>query len=129
MSSDGNWGAEGLHEDKLTQCSSGSPFLPSQSPPPHRDGHSPRARGWEVTLVWRAAHHQWLGDEHAAGHGQGQQAQPLLSLRGAEPAPGDTASAPLSVPSGPMTPGSSRAVGRGGRWECCRPARRGHQAP
>lgn len=75
-----------------------------------------------MTPAWRAAHHEWLGDEHAAGHRQGQQAQPLLTPRGAEPAPGDTASGPPSVPSGPVTPGGSRAVGQArqvGVLSCC----------
>lgn len=34
VSSDENWGAEGLHEDGLTQCGPGCLFLPSQSTPP-----------------------------------------------------------------------------------------------
>lgn len=34
-----------------------------------------------------AAHHKRLGDENTAHHREGQQAQPLQTLRGAKPVP------------------------------------------
>lgn len=83
---------------------------PAPLPLRSRDGGSSRSpdRATGPSQAPRGdSHHEGLGDEDAAGHGDGQQAQPLLTPRGAEPA-GRHAQAPA----GPSRP----VAGDCGRW-------------